>query len=105
MQLSVHPLDGPCPASISALQVTVDVRSCPVGFEFSASEQTCTCDRRLLGDAFTATCNIVEQTIHRTGSFWMGFDDERGLILNPNCPFDYCISQAKDIPIDNGDIQ
>ena len=63
---------------------------CPIGFTLSNSSNQCVCEERLQN--CTSNCN---QEIKRTASdeFWVGVDNTNGtegLILHPNCPFDYC---------------
>ena len=105
VKIEVYPRDGPCPPSVRNVSIVAEILPCPVGFEFSQSEQACVCDNRLVEEGFTTVCNISEQIIHRNGEFWMGFDSEKGLILHPHCPIDFCITEAIDVPIYNGDIQ
>ena len=103
--IQIYPRDGPCQRSVGNVSIVAEILPCPVGFEFSQSEQACVCDNRLVEEGFTTVCNISDQIIHRDGEFWMGFDSEKGLILNPDCPFDFCITAAIDVSIYNGDIQ
>ena len=98
-------LNGPCPPTVGNLSISLRVLSCPIGFEFSPSEQACICDARLIDIDSTTTCDINNLTIQRNSNFWMGFDDERGLILQSRCPFDYCISDSINVPVNNGDVQ
>ena len=42
------------------------------------------------------------------GAFWVGYDngnESRGLILHPNCPFDYCTSKKTYFAVDDSDKQ
>ena len=103
--IQLYPRDGPCPPFVQNVSIVAEILPCPVGFEFSESERACVCDNRLVEEGFTTVCNISDQIIHRNGEFWMGFDSEKGLILHPHCPFDFCISEAIDVPIVNGNIQ
>ena len=103
--IQMYPRDGPCPSSFQNVSIVAEILPCPVGFEFSQSERACACDNRLVEEGFTTVCNISDQIIHRNGDFWMGFDSEKGLILFPHCPLDFCISEAIDVPIVNGNIQ
>ena len=103
--IEVYPRDGPCQSTDGNVSIIAEILPCPVGFEFSQSQQACICDSRLVEGSFTTVCNINDQIIYRNGEFWMGFDSDKGLILHPHCPFDFCISEAVDVPIDNGDIQ
>ena len=101
--IQMYPRDGPCPLFVRNVSIVAEILLCPVGFEFSESEQACVCDNRLVEEGFTTVCNISDQIIHRDGDFWMGFDSE--LILFPHCPFDFCITEAIDVPIVNGNVQ
>ena len=103
--IQVYPRDGPCPPFVQNVSIVAEILPCPVGFEFSESERACVCDNVLVEEGFTTVCNISDQIIHRNGEFWMGFDSEKGLILHPHCPFDYCITEAIDVPIVNGNVQ
>ena len=51
--------------------------------------------------------NGVENIRRDSGKqFWVGYDDQsHGLILNPLCPFDYCVSQAVNFSLNNTDMQ
>ena len=103
--IQVYSRDGPCQRSVRNVRIVAEILLCPVGFEFSESERACVCDNRLVEEGFTTVCNISDQIIHRDGEFWMGFDSEKGLILFPHCPLDFCISEAIDVPIVNGNVQ
>ena len=104
VDINLYP-NGPCPSSVGNISISMRVLSCPIGFEFSPSEQACICDVRLVDIDSTTVCDITNLTIQRNSNFWMGFDDERGLILQSRCPYDYCISEAINVPINNSDVQ
>ena len=80
----------------NTLTITVDIQNCPPGFQLSVNETICICTERL--QHFTNTCLIDNATVLReyNADFWVGYDngnESRGLILHPNCPFDYCTSK------------
>ena len=104
VDIDLYP-EGPCPSSVGNISISISFLSCPVGFEFSPSEQACICDARLVDIDSTIVCDISNLTIQRNSNFWIGFDDERGLIVQSHCPFDYCISEAISVPINNSDVQ
>ena len=104
VDINLYP-EGPCPSSVGNISISIGVLSCPIGFEFSPSEQACICDARLVDIDSTTVCDVNNLTIQRNSNFWMGFDHERGLILEVGCPFDYCISEAIYVPINNSDVQ
>ena len=104
VDMSLYP-EGPCPSSVGNISISISLLSCPIGFEFSPLEQACICDARLVDIDSTIVCDINNLTIQRNSDFWIGFDDERGLIVQSHCPFDYCNSEAISVPINNSDVQ
>ena len=100
---------GPCsPTLTNTLTVTVTILHCPPGFQLSINETICVCNNRL--QQFTNTCLIDSTTVLRehNDEFWVGYDDNnesKGLILHPNCPFDYCTSETIYLAVDNSNIQ
>ena len=100
---------GPCsPAQTNTLTVTVNIENCPPGFQLSVNEPICICAERL--QQFTNTCSVDSTTVLRehNAEFWVGYDSDnefRGLILHPNCPFDYCTSEETYLAVDDSDKQ
>ena len=99
---------GPCfPAN--TLTIIVFTRyNCPPGFQLSMNEPICVCAERLL--QFTNRCLIDDTTVLRehNAGFWVGYDssnESRGLILHPNCPFDYCTSEERYLAVNDSDKQ
>ena len=87
---------------------TLIIQSCPPGFQLSMNEPICICAERL--QKFTNTCLVDRKTVLRmhNAEFWVGYDNDnesRGLILYPNCPFDYCTSEETYLAVDNSDKQ
>ena len=99
--------EGPCPPTkTNTLTVTVDIQSCPPGFQLSEAQAICICAERL--QKFTETCLIDNATILRAqnAEFWVGYDNKsRGIILHPHCPFDYCTSNEVYLAVDDSDKQ
>ena len=90
--LKIH-VDSSCGLEGIPLSVNVTLLKCPIGFTLSNSSNQCVCEERL--QKYTSNCNISNLEITRTASddFWVGVDNTNGtegLILHPNCPFDYC---------------
>ena len=86
-------IDGSCAVGGIPLSVSITLQECPIGFSLSNSSDQCVCEERL--QKYTSNCNISNLDITRTASedFWVGVDNTNGtegLILHPNCPFDYC---------------
>ena len=100
---------GPCsPTENNTIEVTVIVRNCPPGFQLSMNEPICFCAERL--QKFTNTCLVDSATVLREHNavFWVGYhidNESRGLILHPNCPFDYCTSEETYLAVDDSDKQ
>ena len=101
--------EGPCP-NRRTLSIYVEVAACPHGFELSDTTQSCICHKRLR--QYTDHCIINDKskfgTIfrERKADFWVGFDlSSRGLILHPNCPFDFCTNEETLVTVDNSDVQ
>ena len=96
--------DGPCSMSFSyTLNISLN-QNCPPGFNIS-EDKSCACEQRL--QRYTNSCNVSSGKITRDSleQFWVGYDDSDELILHPNCPFDYCVSDTVDFPLNNTDIQ
>ena len=100
---------GPCsPTQTNTLTVIVKIKNCPHGFQLSMNEPICICAERL--QQFTNTCLVDSTTVLRkhNAEFWVGYDsnnESRGLILHPNCPFDYCTSEERYLAVDDSDKQ
>ena len=100
---------GPCsPTQTNTLTVIVKIKNCPPGFQLSMNEPICICAERL--QQFTNTCLVDNTTVLRehNAEFWVGYDssnESRGLILHPNCPFDYCTSEETHLAVDDSDKQ
>ena len=101
--------EGPCsPTHTNTLTVTVNIQYCPAGYSLSKNDPICICAERL--QKFTNTCLVDNKTVlrERSANFWVGYDsdnDSRGLILHPNCPFDYCTSEEVYLAVEDSDKQ
>ena len=84
--------DGPCKDVGNASHtVHITFTECPIGFVLQVDR--CVCLPRI--QKYTNACNIDTGEIERPTNFWIGLTDNNystnsGLILYPNCPFDYC---------------
>ena len=99
--------DGQCSKFGDLLQYHLTINlTCPPGFNISEPTRSCVCEQRL--ETYTNSCNITSEKITRDSlqQFWVGYDDRsEGLILNPLCPFDYCVSHTVNVSLNNTDIQ
>ena len=103
--------EGPCPpregkthfTPTNILTIRFKVAKCLPGFELSDTQPTCICTQRLR--PFTNDCRIYDRSIKRDSEFWMGYTDDKGLILHSHCPFDYCSPNTMYLAVDNSDKQ
>ena len=99
-------IDSPCDQN--SLTIQIDMQRCPHGFQHSNTTNSCICDERLTKKIrFTERCDIETGIVRPNGSeFWVGYDNNSdGLILNPQCPFDYCTEVEQVVQVDNSDTQ
>ena len=82
--------------------INVTLLPCPPGFMMSRDPALCVCDKQL------QACNITTQTVHRRESMWINAffsgNVSNGVVINNNCPFDYCNS-ILDVKLDDPDMQ
>ena len=107
--IKLHPEGSPCyyNGKPQYWHVTLN-QTCPPGFNISESARSCVCDPRLAH--YTNQCNITnglgQITRESDDMFWVGYDSSsHELILHPQCPFDYCVSETVVFPLNNTDIQ
>ena len=98
-------IDSPCDQN--SLVIQIYMQRCPHGFQISTSTNTCICDERLTKRILTDRCDIETGIVRPNGSeFWVGYDnDSDGLILHPQCPFDYCTEVEQVVQVDDSDTQ
>ena len=70
--------------------VKVTLLACPPGFTLQNTTNKCDCHPLL--NEYNVTCNIDNQTITKADTAWISVDKSlsSGVILHPDCPFDYC---------------
>ena len=99
--------EGPCnKLGTAAIEIKIELGSCPDGFELVRDE--CTCEADLL--KYTSVCNVNKETVLNSGNFWArGLYDDNGSYIGiesfPNCPFDYCKREAVNFTLLNPDKQ
>ena len=95
--------EGPCSSFSYTLNISLN-QNCPPGFDIS-EDKSCTCEQRL--QRYTNLCNISSGNITRDSrkTFWVGYNEYDGLILHPNCPFDYCVNYSVNFSLNNTDVQ
>ena len=82
--------------------LTVIILDCPLGFELYKDSQKCDCLPHLANRG--VTCNILDQTVHRSRTMWIG-NFSGGIAVHHNCPFDYCDRNVTDISLDDQEQQ
>ena len=113
VQIDLYADGSPCSIvfDTNTLYISVNLnQTCPPGFNLSVSEKSCICEPRLAqytGEHKCTVTNGVGNITHDSGQkFWVRYDDQSHvLILNPLCPFDYCVSQAVNFSLSNTDMQ
>ena len=100
--------DGPCSTISDKLYLQLKIsQSCPPGFSLRNSSLSCVCDQAL--QEYTNHCNITngfgQITRNSDDNFWVGYDNQSGLTVHPQCPFDNCVSHSVDFSLSNTDIQ
>ena len=100
--------DGPCSTISDKLYLQLKIsQSCPPGFSLRNSSLSCVCDQAL--QEYTNHCNITngfgQITRSSDDNFWVGYDNQSGLTVHPQCPFDNCVSHSVDFSLSNTDIQ
>ena len=82
----------------------VDVLVCPTGFELF--NDNCVCNRLLERIVGNITTNVSTQMFTRQGNIWFGHDNHtNSLLVDTNCPFDYCHKSSVSFVIHNSDDQ
>ena len=94
------------------LDVSVNLHQfCPPGLNFSESARSCVCEPRLekYTDSCTVTNGVGQITRDSTQQFWIGYDNQSQsddkLILNPLCPYNYCVNDTVVFPLEKSNMQ
>jgi len=104
--------------------ITVSLLPCPWGFTLQPDSLYCDCDSRLVSRKIL--CNINYQTIERVPPVWIGHYSTQlnssnstlargcslakeseclGIVIHPNCPYDYCTFTKINISLNSTDKQ
>ena len=100
--------DGPCrDTGIARKEVQVTLLPCPDGFNLSATQTECVCEKRL--QLLNATCHIDTRHIETEGGMWLKpkyneNGEYEGVIIHPYCPFDYCVNSRINATLDDTDV-
>ena len=89
------------------LYINITFLPCPLGFILSGHPAECVCDTQLQQN--NVTCNINDQTIHRSGALWvnafMTGNTSNGVLLHRYCPFHYCKEEEVAVNLNNPETQ
>ena len=82
--------------------LSISFLPCPLGFNLSGDPPECECAPWLRRPGIR--CDINNQLIHRPASMWIGnYSNE--VVVDNNCPFDYCRPEDNDINLYTQDHQ
>ena len=98
---------NPCDSLVDGVNLYINIKSCPLGFELSNEHQKCTCDKWLQKFDITE-CNIDDLSIERKkNTFWISkLANHSGLILHDGrCPFDFCKDNFVNVSLSNPSAQ
>ena len=98
--------DNPCGRIVKGLQLQLEVKPCPLGFQLSNEDRKCVCDKRLQN--FINKCYIDNLSMQFNGStFWISkqFNDSGLIIHKHGCPFDFCKDELINVSLSDPDVQ
>ena len=84
--------------------INIIVRPCPVGFSLSESSHKCVCNPTL-SELPGVNCYIENQTFERSGTSWIGLNDETEIVVSQYCRMVFCDETAQNITVGNLDLQ
>ena len=89
----------------NSITIFVTILPCPHGFSLSSMD-VCNCSPELTQNIQNISCNITNQEIQRQGNVWIGYSNSSDcVIIDNNCPFDYCISSLVTFTLSETDPQ
>ena len=98
---------NPCDSLVDGVNLYIDIKPCPLGFQLSREHYKCTCDMWLQNFG-VSECNIDNLSVERKkNTFWLSKQDNNsGLIFHNNrCPFDFCKDENLNVTLDNASVQ
>ena len=99
--------EGPCgdsDQSVRQAKIIFNNYTCPVGFQPSNSNTMCACECESSLEGYIIGCNESTSSIIKQGAnVWIAYVNEsdltNGLVVEPNCPFDYCLPPTERVSI------
>ena len=99
--------EGPCgnsDLSVRQAKIIFNNCTCPVGFQPTNSDTTCMCECDSSLEDYIIGCNESTSSIIKQGAnVWIAYVNEsnltNGLVIEPNCPFDYCLPPTERVSI------
>ena len=98
---------NPCDSLVDGVNLFIDIKPCPIGFELSHEHQKCTCDKWLQKFDINE-CNIDNLSIERKiNTFWVSklANYTRLIFHNGHCPFDFCKDNIVNVSLSNPSVQ
>ena len=96
-----------CDSLVDGINIFIDIKPCPLGFQLSSGYEKCTCDKWLQNFGIT-NCDIDNLSIERNeNTFWISKQPNgSGLILHyGSCPFGFCKDQSVNVTLTDPSIQ
>ena len=109
-QLTVHTKlyhQNPCDSLVDGVNLYIDIKPCPLGFELSHKHKKCVCDKWLQDFGITE-CNIDNLSIERKkNTFWISklANNSKLIFHDGRCPFDFCKDNFVNVSLSNPSIQ
>ena len=100
-----HGIEESVALQFQDLHVSIQMRSCPVGFvQYNSS---CICHPQLQQRGIN--CSIDSQKVNRQPSMWINATlvngSQSGVLVHEHCPFDYCKPESFDLNLEHPDEQ
>ena len=97
--------ENPCQGLVNGIDLFIQVRACPLGFELSEKDHMCVCSKKV--KKFIQTCYIDNISFERSrNKFWISQKNGTDLIFHSfRCPLDYCKDKAVNVTLKYPSIQ
>ena len=96
INLSLYAETGPCRSggiSVNTVKVNFKTCTCPIGFQVSTEETKCECECLQELQPCMSASKSQPYLLQRQDNCWVGYDVNKGYLIYPNCPYDYCESK------------
>ena len=91
MHVVIKAADSTIESDNRPLVITLDIQSCPPGFELKNETGVCECNSQLMESDLNITCDVQSWMINRDGNNWISYNlKDQCTVTYVECPFDYC---------------